>query len=268
MEDVKSYYDERSKSYDEAFQTLYFKVYDAIAWRYLEPYVPTGYDALALDAGGGTGRWAVRMAEKGCKVILMDSSEGMLRMASRRVETDGLQQRITIRKGDITKTGFENDTFDLVLFEHALFLFRNPDVVIRELVRALKPKGCLIISAQNRYVQVLSSLSGKPNADNVERALKMLLSKEHLCMTEDGKVEIYTWTPEEFRAMLERNGLRVEKIVGKVVTMVLRVRKETYTRMDYPQELYDKLLQFELSVCEESDALALAGHMQAITRKP
>jgi ubiquinone/menaquinone biosynthesis C-methylase UbiE len=33
--------------------------------------------ALVLDAGGGTGRWAVRMAIKGCRVVLMDSSDGL-----------------------------------------------------------------------------------------------------------------------------------------------------------------------------------------------
>jgi hypothetical protein len=48
MEDVKAYYDKKSGSYDEVFGTLYFKVYDAITWKYLEPYVPANPDALAL----------------------------------------------------------------------------------------------------------------------------------------------------------------------------------------------------------------------------
>jgi ubiquinone/menaquinone biosynthesis C-methylase UbiE len=52
---------------------LYYKIYDAITWKYIEPYVPIDPDALVLDAGGGTGRWAIRMARKGCKVILVDS---------------------------------------------------------------------------------------------------------------------------------------------------------------------------------------------------
>ena len=52
---------------------LYYKIYDAITWKYIEPYVPKDPDALVLDAGGGTGRWTIRMARKGCKVILVDS---------------------------------------------------------------------------------------------------------------------------------------------------------------------------------------------------
>lgn len=55
MEEVESYYDKKSERYDEIFDMLYFKIYDVITWRYLEPYVPTNPDVLVLDAGGGTG---------------------------------------------------------------------------------------------------------------------------------------------------------------------------------------------------------------------
>jgi ubiquinone/menaquinone biosynthesis C-methylase UbiE len=268
MEEVKSYYNERSKSYDEIFDTLYFKVYDAITWKHLEPYVPTDPNALVLDAGGGTGRWAIRMARKGCKVVLIDASEGMLKAAEKKVKEEGLQHKITIKKGDITKTDYADETFDMILCEHALFLFKEPDIVIKELKRILKKKSSLIISAQNRYVQSLSSLSSKPSVDNVDRAFKVLASEEHECMTEDGKVKIYTWTLEEFKTMLERNGFHVEKIIGKVVTMPLRIKKEIYLKKEYPDDLFNKILQFELSLCEKPDALALAGHLQAIAYKP
>jgi ubiquinone/menaquinone biosynthesis C-methylase UbiE len=267
MEEVKTYYDKRSENYDETFDTLYFKVYDAVTWKYLEPHVPTDPNALVLDAGGGTGRWAIRIATKGCKVVLMDTSEGMLKAADKRVKEKGFQHKITIKKGDITKTDYADETFDMILCEHVLFLFNDPDIVIKELKRILKKKAPLIISAQNRYVQSLSSLSGKPSVDNVDRAFKVLVNEEHECMTKDDKVKIYTWTPEEFRTMLERNGLHVEKIVGKVVTMPLRIKEEIYLKRKYLEGLFNKILQFELTLCEKPDALALAGHLQAIAFK-
>jgi len=267
MEEVKSYYNEKAKNYDETFEVLYFKVYDAITWKYVEPYVPTNSNALVLDAGGGTGRWTIRMARKGCKVVLMDLSDGMLEVAAKKVKEEGLHSRVTIKKSDITKTGYDSETFDMILCEHALFLFEEPDIVLKEFRRILKKKALLIISAQNRYVQSLSSLSGKPSVDNVERVLKVLESEEHECMTEDGLVKIYTWAPDEFRRMLERNGFWVKQIVGKVVTMPLRIRKEFYLQREYSEELFNKILQLELSLCEKPDALALAGHLQAIVRK-
>ncbi len=267
MEDVEAYYDKKSESYESIFDTLYFKVYDAVTWKYLEPYVPSVSNALVLDAGGGTGRWAIRMAAKGCQVVLVDASEKMLNVADKKVKENGFQNRITIKKGDITRTDYADNTFDMILCEHALFLFQNPDSVLSELKRILKRNAPLIVSAQNRYVQSLSSLGGKPNVDNVERAFKVLATEEHECMTKDGKVKIYTWTPQEFRSMLERSGFRVEKIIGKVVTMPLRIRQEFFLEKKHSADLFNKLLQFELALCEKTDALALAGHLQAIAFK-
>ncbi|MDI6846650.1 MAG: methyltransferase domain-containing protein [Candidatus Bathyarchaeia archaeon] len=268
MEEVKLYYDEKAKSYDEIFDMLYFKVYDEITWRYIEPYVPIDPNALVLDAGGGTGRWAIRMARKGCKVILMDISERMLKVVDKKVRETGLQHKITIKKGDITKTEYANETFDMILCEHTLFLFKEPDALIKELKRILKKKARLIISAQNRYVQSLACLPEKPSSSKVDAAFKILLRQRYNAMTKDGKVKIYTWTPNEFRTMLERNGFHVEKIVGKGVTMPLRISKELFMKKDYPQDLFNKILQFELTLCEKPDALALAGHLQAIAYKP
>jgi hypothetical protein len=39
-------------------------------------------------------------------------------------------------------------------------------------------------------------------------------------------------------------------------------------KKDYSKDLFQRILEFELAVCEEQDALALAGHLQAIARKP
>ena len=268
MEETRSYYDEKSKRYDEAFSMLCLRVLDAVTWRFLEPYVPTNSDAVVLDAGGGTGRWAVRMAGKGCRVVLLDASEGMLKVAASRVKEEGLRDRITIREGDATKTGFPDEAFDMIFCEQTLFLFKEPDALLKELHRTLKKKARLIISAQNRYAQCLASLSENPTPDNVDGALKLLLRKKCSTMTPDGKVNIYTWTPDEFRTTLERNGFQVEKIIGKGISMPLRISKDVFMRKEYSKELFAKILEFELALCERQDALALAGHLQAIAYKP
>jgi hypothetical protein len=78
---------------------------------------------------------------------------------------------------------------------------------------------------------------------------------------------VYTWTPEEFHATLERNGLHVEKMIGKLATMPLRIKPDTYLKKKYPEDLFNKILQFEFALCEKPDALALAGHLQAIAFK-
>jgi ubiquinone/menaquinone biosynthesis C-methylase UbiE len=267
METVASFYDEKAEKYDSVFDTLYFKVYDAVTWRHIEPYVPDSPEAMVLDAGGGTGRWALKLASKGCRVVLMDCSLGMLDVAKKRLQTSTLQNQVTLRKCDITHTSYPDETFDMVLCEHALFLFKNPDSLIGELRRVLKKDAPIVISAQNRYVQALSAVSGKSSEDNMERANQLLASEEQEWMTKDGSVKVYTHTPDEFRGILERNGLRVEKIVGKVVTMPLRIRQELFMEKKFSPDLLSQILQFEFAVCEKPDALGLAGHLQAIAYK-
>jgi len=267
MEEVKSYYNEKAKNYDDVFEMLVLRVLDAVTWKYLEPYLPKNPDALVLDAGGGTGRWTIRIAEKGCKVVLLDSSEEMLKAAARKVKQRGLLDRITIKKGDITRTRYASETFDLVFCELTLFLFKEPDTLLKEMHRVLKKRAKLVISAQNLYAQCLAALSENPSPDNVDNVLNTLLRKKYSTMTNDDKVKIYTWTPDEFRAMLERNGFHVEKIIGKGTTMPLRVSKDLFMRKDYSEALFKKILEFELALCEKPDALALAGHLQAIAHK-
>ncbi|HML04070.1 MAG TPA: class I SAM-dependent methyltransferase [Candidatus Bathyarchaeia archaeon] len=133
MEAVETYYDRKSNSYESVLKSLVFRVYDAITWKYLEPHVPASADSLVLDAGGGNGRWTIPMAKKGCRVVLVDISEGMLNVARQRVAAEGLEDRIEISKGDIRKLDYPDETFDFVFSDHTLFLFEDKDEVVREL---------------------------------------------------------------------------------------------------------------------------------------
>jgi len=82
---MEKYYNERASQYDADFDQFTWKVYDALTWRFLEPYLPKRRDAVVLDAGGGTGRWSIPMAEAGCSVHLVDISDRMLERAEDRI---------------------------------------------------------------------------------------------------------------------------------------------------------------------------------------
>jgi ubiquinone/menaquinone biosynthesis C-methylase UbiE len=267
MEETEAYYDEISKNYDDSFSMLYFRVFDAITWKYLEPYLPTDPSALVLDAGGGTGRWTVRIAKKASNVVVMDISEGMLKIAAQRIKQEGVEAKVVVKKGDLSETGYSNEIFDLIFCEHALFLFKEPDVLLKEFARILKHKGTLIISAHNRYVASLARLSNTPKSKDLKNALTLLSGSTHQFMAPNNKVRFLTWTPNEFRNMLERHGFQIDKIIGKGMTMPLRISSELFTRKKYSETLFTNILQLELALCDRPDALALAGHMQAIAHK-
>lgn len=260
MRSVSEYYNEKSLDYEHRLKNLYFKVYDAITWKYTEPYVPTDPQALILDAGGGTGRWSISMARKGCRVSLLDVSEGMLAQAQRKVKEEKLQDRVTVTRGSILSLCFRKETFDLVFCEHALFLFPDPNEVVRALARVLKRNAVLVISAQSKHSLAMTYLPDYP-----KKAIELISGQYHHRL---GKMQVHTLAPNEFRDILEANGLSIEKMVGKVVTMPLRISPDIYLKEDYADDFFDQILQIELGLCEDSHVLGLAGHFQAIARKP
>jgi len=269
MEVIESHYDEKSTKYDDVRKSLAFKIYDAITWKYLAPLVPSDPDSLVLDAGGGTGVWAVQMAKQGCRVILVDISQKMLDIAKRKIAEEGLQDRIQVRKADMTKLDYPEATFDLVLSEHTLFLFEQPDPVIAELVRVLKKNHPIVISAQNRLVQTLAHLPDNPmeNPNILSLAYRVLQKREYDMLSKESDLKIFSLTPTEFQSLLERHRLEVKKLFGKVASIPLRLSPKFFMRTDLPKEIESEILKLELSFSEQSSATALGAHLQAIAYK-
>jgi len=133
---VEKYYDERSIGYDSDFEQFTWKVYDTLTRKYLAPYLRK--ETIVLDAGGGTGRWSIPMAQAGCQAHLVDISDGMLNRAKRKVEQKGLQDKVIIKKGDINSLPYPDETFDLVFADQVLFVFKDKEIVLRKFHRVLR----------------------------------------------------------------------------------------------------------------------------------
>ncbi len=101
-------------------------------------------DARVLDAGCGSGQWAIALAERGARVTAIDLSPEMIRLARGHALARG--QDIEWRTGDVTRLADPLAVFDAI---HARVLLQFvPDVpgALRELRRVLKPGGRLLAS--------------------------------------------------------------------------------------------------------------------------
>ena len=255
--EVKNYYDKKSPTYDGYSRQLWCKVYDTVTWKITEPYVPKNPAAIVLDGAGGTGKWSIPIAKCGPKVILGDLSSGMLKTATEKIVKEGLQGRIETKECDLRKLDFEDETFDLVLCEHALGFIKEQETVIKELLRVLKKGHPLIVTAQNRYVLSLSTVS-----EDVAYAFRILSKETQFIM--GNSLKVYALSPDEFKQLLLANGVKIEKIVGKLFTIPLAISAEKTVSEDYTNEFYEQLMNVELELSNRSDTLALAGHLQAI----
>jgi ubiquinone/menaquinone biosynthesis C-methylase UbiE len=95
---------------------------------------------VALDAACGTGRHSAYLASLGHTVIGVDSSGAMLERAREKVP-DG-----EFREADLHDLPLPDDHVDLVVCALALMHVPEPEPVLAELVRVLRPSGNLVIS--------------------------------------------------------------------------------------------------------------------------
>ena len=99
-------------------------------------------DARVLDAGCGSGQWAIALAERGARVTAIDLSPEMIRLAGDHASARG--RDIEWRTGDVTRLADPLAVFDAI---HARALLQFvPDVpgALRELRRVLRPGGRLL----------------------------------------------------------------------------------------------------------------------------
>lgn len=208
------------------------------------------------------------MAKKGLNVVLVDVSEGMLNVARRKIKESGLEDKITIKQGDITKLEYPDETFDLVFCEHVVCFIEETAEAIQELTRVLKRRCPLIISIPNTYTGILTCLR-HDFPKYIDMAMSMMNGSFKITKDDERRLkglQTQSLTPIEFRKILEENGLKVKKIVGKVVMM--HGMSETFIGETYmSQDLLQKLLKMEMGLCERDDALGLAAHLQAIAYK-
>ena len=257
---AKKYYDDKSSTYDDYSRQFWSKVYDAVTWKITEPYIPRSPEVVVFDAAGGTGKWTIPIAKCGPKVVLGDISAGMLKTAKRKIAEEGLQKRIEVKECDLRKLDFEDETFDIVFCEHAFCFIKEQELVVEELVRVLKKDHPLILTSQNRYVMSVSLLS-----DDVDYAYRVLSREKPFLMR--NSLDVYTLSPHEFTQMLEANGIRIERIVGKLFTMPLGLSEQKMFAENYTEEFFNRIMEIELELASRPDSVSLGSHLQAIGHK-
>jgi ubiquinone/menaquinone biosynthesis C-methylase UbiE len=101
-----------------------------------------------LEVGFGAGQAIKLAAEKAShgRVMGIDLSEMMVRVATRRNAQAVKSGRMELSQGNITALPFEEQHFDKIMTIHTFYFWSEPSQALRELYRVLKPGGRLVIT--------------------------------------------------------------------------------------------------------------------------
>ncbi|MBN1978186.1 MAG: class I SAM-dependent methyltransferase [Anaerolineae bacterium] len=103
-------------------------------------------DEWVLDAGCGTGNYAIALAKEEFSVIGTDFATGMLTKARQKTPED-LAGRVTFKRADLnTPLEFDDARFDHLISISVLQAVADPFFILSEFHRVLKPGGTLLLS--------------------------------------------------------------------------------------------------------------------------
>ena len=135
----------------------------AAIWAALDPLVAAGAPLRVLDVGGGSGMFAVPLAQLGHDVTVIDPSADALATLHRRAATAGAGDRVHGLQGDgdrMPAVLSEGSAFDLVLCHFVLEVVDDPATTLAAVTGVLRPGGQLSLASTNRAGAVLARAVG------------------------------------------------------------------------------------------------------------
>jgi ubiquinone/menaquinone biosynthesis C-methylase UbiE len=104
-------------------------------------------DGRIIDVGCGSGATAIVLAQEFSKsrIVGIDLSEPLLRLATQTAEAAGLDGRVRFEMGDAERISHEDDSFDVVLNLNMVHIVEHPVRMLGEIERILVPDGRLFI---------------------------------------------------------------------------------------------------------------------------
>ena len=228
----------------------------AVVWDALRAMLQsTGDDLRVLDIGGGTGGFAVGVAELGHRVQVVDPSPDALAILDRRSEESGVADRVTGVQGDLSTLAslVGGERVDVVLCHGVLGVVDDPDAAVRALTEVLVPGGVLSLLVGQRHAAVVA----RAMAGHFDEA-RALLDGQPTGEPPAGQPRRFT--AEEISALLRRAGFRDVtlhgvRVFGDVVPGSL---------VDLEPGAAEALASLERAVADRAEYLTLAAQIHAL----
>ncbi|HET6152493.1 MAG TPA: methyltransferase domain-containing protein [Marmoricola sp.] len=221
----------------------------AVIWDACKARLDLAPDQNVVDIGGGTGGLAVRVAELGHRVTVIDPSPDALAALARRADERGVADRVAGQQGDLASLPelVPDASADLVLCHEVLGLVEDPAQALRTIGTVLRPGGALSLLVSQRHAAVLA------------RAMAGHFAQARLTLDGESGGE-RRFTSEELSALLGTAGFAIEAVHGVRVFADL----VPSTLLDLEPGAIAGLLDLERAVAGRPEYRVLASQLHAL----
>lgn len=249
---VMEHYDMVKENNEKFFSSLYMHF---IEYRIHEIF---GQNKIKiLDAGCGQGRLSIPLAKKDHYVTGIDLSPKVIDLARKYAFEEGIE--IEFLTGDLANEikKIKSEIFDCVICTEVLYMMKDYEMIIMDLVRLIKSGGILFLSLRPKLFYIMYCIAN----NNIEEAAKLVLSDN--CYINDGRLNCQS--KSEMIEMLKRNKLTDIELRG--IGILSGIMGDPQSKFVVPTKLdkanWELLLKMEMKLskefCENGRYILISG---------
>jgi SAM-dependent methyltransferase len=213
-----------------------------------------------LDVGGGTGGFAVPLAELGYSLTVVDPSPDSLAALERRAAEAGVAERVVARQGDAGDVAslLGPESVVAVLGHSVLEVVDDPAAALKGFVEVLRPGGIASVLVANRVAATLARVASGRFAD----AREMLVSTAGVSGAGDPLRRRFTL--DGIRDLVVAAGLRPTSVHG------VRIFADSAPAalLEADVEAAESLVALEHAVATDPLYLSIATSLHVLAEKP
>ncbi len=267
VDPVRAYYDRRGESEWHRLDNPYEgAIEQEIHRRAFEALVPPG--SRVLDLGGGPGKWAIWLLQRGHRVVLGDLSPRMLQIARRELAAAGLEAEAVVELDARDLSRFGDREFDVVLCLGPLYHLVEAgerEQAVREAHRVLRPGGLVLATVMTRYAWALGVLLeyGSERLHEV----RSLLADGVYRNPEPGRfTEAYLFAPGEIAPFFQARGFETVRQVASQGFLQL-VQEEVAELRQRDPAAHDALLDLAYAASGDESIRGISNHVLYVGRR-
>lgn len=222
------------------------KIREAIVWQELENILAKYPKPInILDAGGGQGQIACRLAKLGHNITVCDISKQMLDLASHQAQQENLTLNF-IHCPIQNLDQFIDQPFDLVICHAVLEWVADPVQIIQSLKKHLKKEGYLSLMFYNYHGLLFKTVT----LGNFGYTQSGLAKRKKKTLSPDyprDPNQVYQWLIEQNFEITNKTGIRVFH--------------DYLTNKSKAETHFDQLLEIEKQYCQSEPYINLARYI-------